>query len=243
MKANYPLEFLVACLNNAKDEDSSIKILRDAVSNEGIEYMPIDPDESKIEWSVNSNGVVVGGLTNIHGIGVQKARDIIKMRNGEKKWTPSIVNKLAYPETPYNVLWPCRHFWGDIYDRPEVYGLSGAPKLIKEIAGKKGECFTFIGKLINKNIRDLNEYVNAQKRDGKLIDGPHLELALKIEDDTDSVMCQIGRFEFEDKAREIAETAVVDEDWFIIKGKLTSETSRFMIIESIIKLTEDILEK
>jgi len=195
MKAHYPLEFVVACLNNEKDEESSIKILRDATTHDGIEYCPLDPDLSDINWSV-ANGKVLGGLMNLHGIGIAKARKIKKMRTGEEKWTPAIVNKLANPVTPFDILYPCDHFWGDIYRRPHLYGLSHPPSLIQDVIGSKGEHFCFIGKLKNKNVRDMNEYVNVQKRGGKLVDGPALELALKLEDDTDSIMAEIGRFEF-----------------------------------------------
>jgi len=54
IKAYYPLEFTVANLNNSRDFSSAIKVLRDAVTNEGMKYLPVDPDESTENWSVLS---------------------------------------------------------------------------------------------------------------------------------------------------------------------------------------------
>lgn len=241
MKANYPLEFVVANLNRTKDKDSAVKILRDAVEHDDVKYVALDPDESDIYWSVK-NGIVIGGLTNLKGIGIQKARDIIKMRSGEKKWTPSIVNILMDPVTDFDYLWPCNHLWGDIYNRPSVYGLGSAPSLIKDVIGIRGDIFTFIGKLKSKNVRDLNEYINVEKRGGKLVEGPHYELVVKIEDDTDSLICTLDRFKFEEKGKPVAENGVVDEDWYIVKARLTSDKNRYMAIEEIMKLTPDVLE-
>lgn len=241
MKANHPLEFVVANLNNAKDVDSAIKILRDAVVHEGVEYTPLDPDKSKVYWSV-ADGKIVGGLINLKGIGLKKANEIIRMRDKERNWTPAIVKLLMDPVTDYDYLFPCEHFWGDIYARPEVYGLSQPPTLIKDIQGVKGDAFTFIGSMKSKNVRDLNEYINVEKRGGKLIVGDHHELIIKLEDDTDSLICTVDRFSFEEKGKYVAENGVID-DWYIVKALLTSDKNRYMKIMEITKLTEDMIEK
>jgi len=235
MKANYPREFVVANLRNSKDDDSALKILRDAVENNGLEYMAIDPDESEVDWSVNSKNVIVGGLTNIEGIGPKKANEIIKMRNGEKSWTPSIVGKLANPETKFDILWPCRHYFGDVYENPAKYGLTEAPSLMKEINGE-GE-YIFIGQIKSRDIHDLNDYVEVLKRGGNLFEeGQHVELKMRMEDDTDALTAVIGRYDFNKMdAQGIAESAKIDEDWFLIQGKAWGDGSYVRVI-TIIKL-------
>lgn len=238
-KAKYPLEFVVANLRNCKNPESAIKILRDATIIEGIQYCPVDVDESDINWSV-SNGVVVGGLTNIKGIGVANARKIIDSRNGGKQLTPAMIKKLIHPKTEYDVLFPTKHYWGDIFERPNLYGLAEAPVDVINIQGK--EHYTFIGKLKSKNIRDLNEYANVQRRGGKILESNSLSFSMTIEDDTDIVMCNINRFNFEEIGREIAESGVVDVDWFILKGEIRWE-GRYVDVTEIIKLDESMLEK
>lgn len=233
MKAHYPLEFVVASLNNEKDEESSVKILRDAIEHDGVEYDPVDPDNSELYWSVNE-GKIIGGLTNIKGIGVTKARKIIKARSGEVNLTPSLYKALIDPKTPFDYLWPCKRYFGELYDNPNDYGLSASPSLIKDVSGS-GK-YTFIGQLKAKNVRDLNEYVNLLKRGGKVLKEHTVELAIKIEDDSDSVMAGIGRFEYEKLGREIAEEGIVDEDWFIVLGEIRGENSRYVRINNIMKI-------
>ena len=238
MKARYPKEFTVANLNNAKDDDSALKILRDAVKHDGVEYITIDPDESLKNWSVNSNGLVVGGLLNIHGVGPAAANKIIEARASGEKLSAGIISKMINAVTPFDILYPADHYWGDIYKRPEAYGLSSSPSKIIEAQGK-GK-YLLIGKLTSKNIRDLNEYVNLQKRGGKVLEENTLELAIKIEDDTDNIMCSIGRFKYEDQGRWIAENGVVDQDWFLIKGEIKHQ-SRYLVISEIMKLDESMV--
>lgn len=233
MKARYPTEFVVACLNNEKDEDSSIKILRDAIENDGLEYDPVDPDKSGLYWSA-IDGKIVGGLTNIKGIGVAKARTIIKARSGEEKLTPSLYKSLLNPKTPFDHLYPCRRYFSEIYDNPEKYGLTSSPSMIKDV--DHPGTFTFIGQLKMKNVRDLNEYVNLQKRDGKVLKDHTIELAIKVEDDTDSIMGGIGRFDYEEMGREVAEFGAIDEDYFIIMGEIKGENSRYVRIKNIMKI-------
>jgi len=240
IKARHPKEFLVANLNHAKDDDSAIKLLRDITVNEKIKYVSIDPDESLKKWSVNSKGIVVGGLLNIHGIGPAAANKIIKSRETGESLPPGIITKMLHPETPFNILFPCKHHWGDLYDNHQKYGLSAPPSLINDVQ-EKGD-YLFIGRLMNKNVRDLNEYVNLQKRNGKVLEDHTLELAIKLEDDTDSIMGTIGRFEYEEKGREIAEEGTVDKDWYLVKGTI-KYNSRYVVIKQIMKLDESIIEK
>jgi DNA polymerase III alpha subunit len=240
MKAHYPLEFLVANLNNSRDTKSAIKILRDGVKNEGIEYVPIDPDESEIKWSVK-NGIVVGGLLNLDGVGVNKAKKIIENRLAKKSNTPSINSKLMNPKTDFDILFPTKHYWDDIFQRPEVYGLEKVPDLIKDIEGKKDD-YLFIGRLSLKSLKDLNEYASLAKRNGEVYTDNNLQLTITVEDDTDSIMVFIDRFKFVDLGLPIVDHGIVDESWYIIKGKIIFD-SRFVFAEDINELDESMLEK
>src|SRR5213075_2709638 len=67
LKAYHPLEFSAACLRNAKDDDQSIKILRE-LTLEGYQYKPFDPLLSEMNWTV-AEGQLIGGLMGIRGIG------------------------------------------------------------------------------------------------------------------------------------------------------------------------------
>lgn len=235
-KCHYPLEFAVASLNHAVDSEHGVKLLRDLVTHEGLEYVAIDPDLSEANWSTHS-GVLIGGLTNIKGIGVKKANTIIKARAGKAKLTPSLFKALTKPETDYDILFPARHYWGRLYNDPKSFGCDYRISEIKDVNGKGKH--TFLGRLNDRNIRDLNEQIFVDRRGGEYLsdDVPHLYLNAKIEDDTDLIAIQIDVHSYETIGRPIAEGGKVGESWYLIHGHIRADWRRIQVDE-IVCLTE-----
>ena len=234
-KAHYPLEFAIASLNNARDDDHAIKLLRDMIKHEGMEYLPVDPEKSGKYWEV-IDGKLVGGLVNMKGIGEKKAADFIAMRSGKKRPTPSFWKKMEQPETNFDVLFPTAHYWGPLFNDPRTYGLHKPPVHIETI-DEPGE-YLFVGCLVDRNLRDLNEYTFLKDRDGELIEVDNLYLNMIVEDDTDSIICTINRWRFEELGgKVIAETGKIGEDWYLIKGKVQGAW-RKITINSITNLNE-----
>jgi DNA-directed DNA polymerase III PolC len=229
-KANYPLEFAVASLNNTSDSNNAIKLLRDLVNNEGMEYVPVDPDLSDIFWSTKQ-GRLIGGLTNIKGIGESKAKKIMYARQGKTVLTPALYKALMSPKTEFDIIFPAKHYWGFLYDNPSSVGLAETPLPIVNIDGA-GE-YLFLGKLIDRNLRDLNEQVFLEKRKGEKVEKDNLYLNFKIEDDTDSISCNIGRYQYEKLGRDIAEKGRIDKDWYLVKGSIKSDWRRISVTEII----------
>lgn len=215
MKANHPLEFFAANLRHSKSKHSSIRILRDALENEGIEYTPVDPDHSQLDWTVH-DGRLIGGLRNIIGIADKKAKEILACRAGKKKWTPALMNKLLNPVTDIDTIYPTRDLWGDLYENPRDYGLAFPPNYIGEITS--GEV-VIIGQVMKKDLRDLNEYNEIMKRGGKVLKDKNKSLKLVIEDDTGAIHCSVGRMKFDKlDGMTLYETLGEEKSWVIIKG-------------------------
>ncbi len=219
-KCHYPGEFAVACLNHASDPETAIKLLRDLVLNEGFDYIPVDADRSELGWTVD-NHTLIGGLTNIKGIGEAKAKQIIKARNGKATLTPSLFKMLSNPKTDFDVLFPAKHYFGFLYSDPISAGLDTVPSLIKDVSGKG--TYVLLGKLVDRNIRDMNEQVFLTKRDGERIEENRFYLNFKLEDDTDLISCKIGRKLFEKLGRVIAEQGRVGKDWYLIRGEIKGD--------------------
>lgn len=232
-KVKHPLEFAVACLNNAKDENSALKLLRDLVQHDGIEYTFFDPDESQEHWTIH-NGKLLGGLSTLKGIGPKKAKDIINRRENNIPFTPTMIHTLMNPESIFEELFPCQAKFHDFYEYPAAHGLSKPPSLIKTINGEG--MYIFIGVLKTKNVRDLNQYEHVQKRGGEIYKTDSIMLNIIVEDDTDSLMCQVDRFHFEKMGRLIAETGVEGKDWYLIKGKISTMEWRVIRIVDIFHL-------
>ncbi len=226
MKAYHPIEFFVATLNHTKDEKSTIKMLRE-IDAEGIKFTPVDPDESGVNWEAR-NGQILGGLTNLKGIGLSKARDIIKRRS-TGDYTPAIARILSASKTPYDIIYPGEYYFGEYYRNPSKLGIfSDKISYIKDVQDE-GE-YIIIGCLEDRNLRDLNEYVFLQKRNMEVIKEDNLYLNLKVEDDTDMISCVISRWDFDRLgAKEIAEKGRIGKDWYIIKGELSGDWRRLKI--------------
>jgi len=225
-KAHHPLEFALANLNNAKREDHAIKILRDLVKNDGIEYTAFDPDKSVERWSIQ-DGKLLGGLLSLKGIGPKKAKAILKCRDGLEDYKPSMVHMLMNPDTPFTILFPCEHWWGGFFNDPKEFGLEEPPVTIETIVGTG--TYLFVGKMLDRNIRNLNESQLLARRGGRYITDHTLFLNLIMEDDTDSIVATVNRYAYESMGRDIAETGKVGEDWYLIKGRIHDKWRRIEI--------------
>lgn len=232
MKANYPLEFAMATLNHCGNENEALKILRDFVDNDGIEYIALDPDNSIHKWTI-SDGKLLAPLTTIAGIAEKKAKEIMKRRT-EKTLTPVMLRQLIESKTKFHILYPCRHYFADIFENPGAYGLNSPPSELIDVDGEGS--YLFIGKVIQKDLRDLNEYNEVAKRGGKLISGNSLTLRLIVEDDTSQILCVINRFQFEKLHGEhVYETLVEDKSWVIVRGDVPPDW-RLIIVKNIMEL-------
>lgn len=240
MKAHYPLEFAVATLNHSKSEKTSIKILRDFVENDGIEYIAFDPDESMENWTIQ-DGKLLGGLVNIKGIAEKKAKDIVARRR-MGTLTPAMAKFLFYPKTEFDILYPCKHYFGELYDNPGKFGIKNPPQKIVEIEQEEGS-YLFIGQIFSKDLRDLNEYNEVVKRGGQILESDNLFLRLVIEDDTAQILTRINRFNFNKmNGQELYETLVEGETWVIVKGTM-SQGWRIIDIKNIMVLPLDFCEE
>jgi DNA polymerase III alpha subunit len=232
MKAHYPLEYAVACLNNARDDEQGVKILRELVK-EGFEYVPVDIINSKAKWSVQ-DGKLVGGLLNIKGIGEKMAADIFRRREAGEPLTKGQMNKLTQPVTPYDDIFEARRRWGDIYDNPENHKVKSQP-ISHIIDVQDSGTYIVIAKLKEKNLRDLNEYGSVVKRGGRLIKQNNLFLNMTMEDDTDSIIVTISRWNYAKYGKVIAETGK-EGDWYLIKGEV-KDNWRKLYVKQLRKLS------
>lgn len=199
-KLHYPLNFLAANLNNAKDASHGLKMLRKYTEIHDIDYIPVDPDRSDVGWTIQ-DGILIGGLTNINGIAEKKAKDIIARRENGVMPTPSIMKKLIDPITDYDDLYPMATQYKDIYD---TWDITKIEDLIP------GEQAVTIGKLIKKDLRDRNDLQSVMKRGGERVTENTHYLNVIVEDDTGSVKCTVAPFDMDKlDGRKLAEELVI----------------------------------
>ncbi len=227
LKAHHPLEFAAASLRNVKDHEQGIRILRD-LATEGFEYRAVDPERSGLDWSV-VDGRLVGGLTNIMGVGEKKAKDILRRREEGRPQLPGNRVLLATPRTPYDDIFEGDRRFGAIYKNPKAhYVTSGRVSHIADMT-EQGD-YVFIGKIKEKNLRDVNEYESLNKRGGKIITFNPNFLLLDIEDDTGNIKCKINRREYKKWGKPLVEGSKIN-DWFLWKGRIRDNDWRIVQIE------------
>lgn len=217
LKAHWPLEFALSCLVNSKDSDQTVKLLRELV-NEGYKYKPWDMELSDIKWSIN-DGVIVGGFTNVKGIGLKTAQEIVTRRKNNIALTEGQLKKLGpKASTPFDNIFPTNKLYGDYYNDPKKYKIfSGSVSYIRDMQAN-GE-YIFIGQAKECIVKDVNEYFQKKK-----IERLKLFLNLIIEDDTDTIRCTINRYDYPKLGKNIKEG-----DWLLIRGEIKNEWRKVYI--------------
>jgi DNA polymerase III alpha subunit len=216
LKARYPLEFAAACLRAAKDEEQSVKLLRE-MSEEGLTFTAVDPGRSGETWEVR-DGELLGGLTNIKGLGPAKARTILAARAKGEQLTPGLAKLLDHPVTPYDDLFTGRRRFAALLENPRTYQVtSGKITPVRDIT-EPGE-YVFIARIREKNQRDLNEQHSLNARGGRRISRNNLFLNLVLEDDTGLCFATVGRYQYAKYGVPIIERGKVG-DWYLWKGEI-----------------------
>lgn len=233
-KANHPLEFAVAILNNTSNNLTALKILRDLKERSNIKYEWFHED-AKAKWSVK-DGVLLAGWETIEGIGPANAKTIEKLiSNGGKisDLPPGIKKKLENPLSFFRYLYPGKQVYGDLYKKKSPYGKATHIKDIQE----KGE-YVFVGMLTKRSLKDLNDSKMITKRGGDYVKGPSSYVSMVLEDDTGFINVSIGRFQFEEIGHIVTDDTQLNKDWFVCYGKLTNKKYKRVYIENIRKITQ-----
>lgn len=217
LKAHHPAKFAVASLTHAKDEEQAKHILREIVNEGQIEYVPFDPALSDVSWTIH-NGKLLGGLIGIKGVGFKTAQGIIKAR-AAGKLTARQQDTLDNPELLYKDLFPAHEKFGDIYANPEKHNISGSISQIGDIDNTSEGSFVVIARLNKKDIRDLNDPMNLQKRGGKVVHDHTLLLNMDIEDDSDKIVATITRYDYVKAiGREVRDAPAGS--WWLFRGNI-----------------------
>jgi hypothetical protein len=219
LKAHHPLEFALACLRSAKDDEQSIHILRDLV-NEGFKYKPYDAELSDVNWTVHGE-YLIGGLTGIKGVGEKLAAEIVAKRKGINKnpLTKRQKDLLANGKTPWDEVFACKAEWGHLLKYPARYGIQSEIVDINTITDDHDGTYLVIGQLKSKRTRDANEEKLVEKRGGKKFSGQTIFANLVIADDTGDILAGIGKQVYAKLGPPIIEGASIG-DWYLWKGEV-----------------------
>lgn len=226
MKRYHPLEYAAACLRNAKDDEQTIEILRE-LRDEGVTYCPFDPLLSDLNWSAR-NGKLLGGFTNLKGIGPVSAAKWIAKREAGGLTEKDIAKLMTYSPKAED-LSPAHTLWGNMYNNPQDYNIHS---FVSEFANLHDrENAVVICRLIRKERRDENEAVRLARRNGELKPGQTLFLDAFCVDDSVSkpVVLRIPAKLWETYGERMADKAVDGADWFLVRGQWLGQFSMLSV--------------
>jgi len=232
MKANHPGAFAVGCLRHTRDPEQALRLLRE-LSKEGMDYVAVDPDHSDLNWTLGSDGKLLGGLLNVKGIGEKHARTILNCRVNNIKLPAGLQKKLDNPVTPYDKLFPVTDRFRAVYENPKAHKLTDVRLFFCNEVQESGEEteHVVIGRLVRKSIRDLNEESSVLKRGGVLLKENTMKMTMLIEDDTGMLLCSIGRFKYKAMGKPLIES-VSPGEFLVVKGKLLPGYSRIFFVST-----------
>lgn len=207
LKAHHPLEFALANMRNAKDEETALTLLRE-LYKEGLRFIPFDPMLSEEDWCIK-DGKLIGGYKCLKGFGDSKARQYIEARKAGRMTAKMSATALA-AENVFANLFPIQTKFGDIYDNPDKHNILGKVFKLEELDGTQAGSICFIARLTKKVPRNINEDVNVKKRNGAVLDGPQLYLDFHLRDDTGIILARIGRFKYKRWGEELFNNVAID---------------------------------
>lgn len=191
LKGRYPLEFGLATLRHTDDPLQIKQYLRE-LDRAGYSFKAYDIDRSDYSWSVKDN-MLIGGLTNVIGIGPRTAESILaKRKTGEP---PSIheMKLLENGKTKFDDVFEIRSKYGNILVDPAKYGIKSKLYQIADINGEGN--YAFIAKINSYKIRSLNELQFLIKRNHMRVPNDKW-LTLLLEDDTGTMPATISRSDY-----------------------------------------------
>lgn len=225
MKAYHPLEYAAACLRHAKDDEQALEILRELVA-EGVPYTPFDAELSDVNWTAK-DGQLIGGYSNLHGIGPVKAQFYVNKRETQGLEQKDL-DKLAKHKPKHLDLREAHTKWGDLYEHPENYNVHGPIREFTDLQDKENA--VVLCKLVRRERRDENETVRAAKR-GYELEGQTLFLDMFVVDDsiTKPVLLRIRADRWFTIGQPIADKAVNNQDWFLVRGRWLHQFSMMTV--------------
>jgi DNA polymerase III alpha subunit len=243
LKAKHPLQFAVAQLKYAADEDDTKHLLRELIE-EGFGYVPFDPAKSAASWSI-VDGKLYGGFDAIRGIGIKTAERHVALREKNptgwiEKLTEAQRAKVLGGVTPWETLSYFTDKFKGLYTDPGGFRCASTPKGIKppvyrlrDLPEAKGE-YAFLGRITSKKHVDANEPARVDKRGGKKFTKDTHFINLTIEDDTGEVGATINRFKAGQFEWLLTEDLAGRD--FLFRGNVIEEGRKWLFLDKVIEL-------
>lgn len=217
LKSRYPLEFALAVLRHTSDTNPVKQMLRE-LDRMGYSFKLYDVAKSELNWTVK-DGELLGGLTNIKGVGPKKATGIIERRE------QGILYQSNNIRTSYDDVFECRNKYRHILVDPARYGIVSRLHQLADINESEGN-YVFIAKVTKFKIRSLNETKFVLERGGLKVPNDRW-LTMELEDDTDYIPATIGRFKYANFGLPMVKNKLGE--YYLFRGQIREGNRRIYI--------------
>lgn len=172
LKAHHPMEYAAALLNH-EDDPSRQRLQLKELEDEGISYVPVDPETSGMKWQVTKNGLV-GPITLIKGMGGRTAQEYVIARERGVDLPKRAVNLLKDPKTPLDSLRPIEQTIAKLHPDLTKINIFSKPTPVDEL-----------GSTAQRDILLMLRLIKAQPRKDDKSGGT--KMTALMEDDTGEI--------------------------------------------------------
>lgn len=253
LKAHYPLEYGLAQLLNARDEEASKALLQE-LERDDVQIVAFDPERSGVNWRIE-NGALIGGFLNVKGIGLKTAEKIVALRDEVgHSWRAKVgAGVLKKIEDPANWAWAdvgrLQRKLRVLYDNPDEFktkatpaGVSGPATRICDIPTGKGS-YLICGVLVKKTLRDSNDPERVAKRGGGKNAGPQHFLNMILDDGTGEIGNTVNRFKYADMGATIWHDKDAEGKLYLVRGTCINDSGRWLMVDRVVEVSDFLEEK
>jgi DNA polymerase III alpha subunit len=198
LKKYHPLEFAAATLSREKDSATILSMLRD-LDREGLTYKSIDTLKSGREWSISDDGMLIGPLSGIKGVGPAAVEEIIRWRDDMSIPCKPRTSKLVESaKTEYDILFPIKTKFPSWYQRSDMK----IEKIDLLTDHEVARNVSVVAEIVKIDARDKNDSYNTTKRNGAFFYGQSKYVTMNVRDDYGSINVHISTKKYNEMAAE-----------------------------------------
>jgi len=205
LKAHHPLQYAAALLNH-EDDASRQRLQLKELEDEGVSYVPVDPETSGLKWQVTRNGLV-GPISLVKGLGKRTAQEYIRARDRGVDPPKRAVTLLKDPKTPLDNLRPISKSISDNHPDLTKINIFSTPTPVDTI-----------GERAQRDILLFLRLVNAKPRKDDKSGG--MKMTALMEDDTAQIKVFFNNTKYEGFGKDMLDRGRVGTTLWAVKGSV-----------------------
>jgi hypothetical protein len=120
----------------------------------------------------------------------------------------------------FSDLYPLHTKYADLYADPTKYGCREGSRIVSGEDMPEEGSVLYLGTVVEKSVRDMNEIFYLQKRNGRRVNGQTMFVDLTCNDDSGTpIRCRIDRHSYHRVGAPAMEKLVTGQDVVLVRGR------------------------